>query len=443
MVLVDKVTAGIRPPLNADPTLAESAAAPDSALLPLTEFSEWYNSRLKAGSYTIQRIPLASLDGWRFESGTGNVVHSTGRFFSVEGLRAEAQHVVHSRWSQPILHQPEVGILGIIVKRMNGIPHFLMHAKMEPGNINTLQLSPTVQATRSNFTRVHKGAPPRYLEYFMLERRGRVIVDTIQSEHGQWFYQKRNRNMIVEVTDEIDVHDDYCWLTLGQIHRLMHRHNLVNMDTRTVLSCLDVHEVWTEADQEVLGWISDLRTAYQLTSRRVPLAELTEWRHANGEIARKDGNAFRIIGVSVEASGREVARWSQPLLAPRGRGVIAFLTRQIDGVDHLLVHARVDPGHLDVVELGPTVQYPPDEGSAPYLADVLLAPPSRIRFDAVFSEEGGRLYHAESRYMIVAAGDETAVREGYRWLPAPAVRGLLRHGHYVNVQARSLLACLT
>ena len=45
--------------------------------------------------------------------------------------------------------------------------HCLMQAKMEPGNVNPLQLSPTVQATRSNYTQVHRGTGTRYLEYFV------------------------------------------------------------------------------------------------------------------------------------------------------------------------------------------------------------------------------------------------------------------------------------
>lgn len=72
-----------------------------------------------------------------------------------------------STWDQPIINQPEIGFLGFIVKKIQGVYHFLMQAKIEPGNLNVVQLSPTLQATRSNYTRVHKGAIPKYLEYFI------------------------------------------------------------------------------------------------------------------------------------------------------------------------------------------------------------------------------------------------------------------------------------
>ena len=40
-----------------------------------------------------------------------------------------------------------------------------MQFKAEPGNINNYQLSPTVQSTKSNFTKKHKGKS-LYIEYF-------------------------------------------------------------------------------------------------------------------------------------------------------------------------------------------------------------------------------------------------------------------------------------
>ena len=69
-------------------------------------------------------------------------------------------------WDQPIINQPEVGYLGFITKSINGVLHFLSQAKIEPGNVNFVQISPTLQATRSNYSQVHKGKKPLFLEYF-------------------------------------------------------------------------------------------------------------------------------------------------------------------------------------------------------------------------------------------------------------------------------------
>jgi oxidase EvaA len=67
-----------------------------------------------------------------------------------------------------------------------------------------------------------------------------------------------------------------------------------------------------------------------------------------------------------------------------------------------------------------------------------------VLFDAEMSEEGGRFYHSRSRYMIIEVGDDYPDQEpdGFRWATVPQITWLLQHRHYLNVQARSLIACL-
>jgi oxidase EvaA len=47
---------------------------------------------------------------------------------------------------------------------------------MEPGNINKVQLSPTVQATESNYTRVHGGKAIKYLNFFKNKNQKKILV---------------------------------------------------------------------------------------------------------------------------------------------------------------------------------------------------------------------------------------------------------------------------
>ena len=75
---------------------------------------------------------------------------------------------------------------------------------------------------------------------------------------------------------------------------------------------------------------------------------------------------------------------------------------------------------------------------------MLNAPPEKILFETVLSEEGGRFYNAINRYMIVATDREHLPEEGseYRWITLHQLTGLLRHSHVVDVEARSLVTCL-
>ena len=45
----------------------------------------------------------------------------------------------------------------IIKQKKQGKDFYLLQSKIEPGNINGVQLSPTVQATKSNYLRKHGG----------------------------------------------------------------------------------------------------------------------------------------------------------------------------------------------------------------------------------------------------------------------------------------------
>lgn len=450
--------------------LAYSFAVTDGVHTDTAALRAWLAERRAANTFSVERVSLDDLDGWSSDPATGNLRHHTGRFFTIEGLHVRAEPGHWHEWHQPIIKQPEVGILGILVKEFDGVLHCLMQAKMEPGNPNLLQLSPTVQATRSNYTRVHLGAAVKYLDYFVDRRRATVLADVLQSEHGSWFYRKNNRNMIVETDDDVELDEDFRWVTFGQLAELLHEDNVVNMDARTVLSCLPAGAArpggatgsFTEAllrngqeeallsDVEVQSWFTAERSRYDVHAERVPLAGLPGWERAADDIRHVDERYFRVVGVSVVAGNREVKSWSQPLIEPIGPGVVAFLARRFGGVPHVLVCAKLEAGFADVVELAPTVQcipdnYPADGYRPPFLDVVLNADPSQVHYSVVHSEEGGRFLRAESRCMIVEVGEEQAPLDpppGFCWATPAQLSSLVRHGHYLNVQARTLLACL-
>ncbi|MFD8867703.1 NDP-hexose 2,3-dehydratase family protein [Streptomyces sp. NPDC059590] len=444
--------------------IARSAQAVDGAGRNLWEFHQWFGEYSASDSSRVRRIPWDDLTGWRFEDRTGNLVHETGRFFSIQGLRIRNDQGPVRDWAQPIIVQREVGILGILVKEFNGVLHCLMQAKMEPGNRNGIQLSPTVQATRSNYTGVHGGRPVPYLEYFRDPSSRQVLADVLHSEQGSWFHRKRNRNMIVEVTEDVEPLDGFHWLTIGQLHALLAEDDLVNMDSRTVLSCLPFAGA-PEGDDEngdrraphttghLRSWINDARVRSDLDATLTGLGEVQGWHRSADRIAHESGLFFDVMAVDVRTGSREVGGWAQPMIECRDTGIVAFLVKHdaATGELHALVHLKAEPGFVDVVELAPTVQCTPQnykvlpaEAYPPFLDEVLGAPVDTIRFDTTLSEEGGRFFHTRSRYLVVEvdADRDLAVPDDFRWVTMRQLARFLRHSHYVNVQARSLIACL-
>jgi dTDP-4-oxo-alpha-D-xylose 2,3-dehydratase len=460
----------LRPPVPDLATrLAESAR---HVPRPPGAVEAWLAERQHRNRFEVARVPFDELTGWHFAGGTGDLVHETGRFFSIEGMHVSTDYSQVAEWGQPIIHQPERAILGILACDIDGVLHFLMQAKMEPGNVNGVQLSPTVQSTPSNYLRAHKGVTSRHVEYFTERGRGRVLVDILQSEQGSWFRGKRNRNIVIEVFEEVAHHDDFAWLTLGEILALLRRPNRVNMDARTVLSCLPLGAVTTggasglsaavtasvlcpdaAAWQPLMAarsWLTERKSSYALATRSVPLGSVEAWRRYPDEIRHHSGRYFSIIGVDVKASNREVSSWRQPLLAPSGLGLVALLLRRINGVPHVLAHADLRPGYRDTVELGPTVQCTPDNYTSlppdrwPRYLDHILSGVGQVHYDTHQSEEGGRFHHAVTRHLLVEVGEDFPLDTSpdYTWLTVGQLMALVTASYQVNIEARSLLLCL-
>jgi dTDP-4-dehydro-6-deoxy-alpha-D-glucopyranose 2,3-dehydratase len=427
--------------------------------------------RAASASYRVQEVPLETLAQWRVGD---RLAHSSGRFFTVEGLSVRTNFGPVPRWHQPIIVQPEIGILGILVKRLDGVPHFLMQVKMEPGNTRLVQYAATVQATPSNYQRVHGGRSTPYLDCFLRSTRGSILVDRLLSEHASWYLHKRNRNMIVEVPpdEEIPTREDFAWLTLGQVRRQVALGN-VNMNARTVLACIsyaradragaDVrlddefharvvasHRQGRSDDEisAVMTWITDQKETFSLDVRRIGLPETDEWVYDGHSIHHVDGRYFRIIGLSVEATSREVGRWSQPMLEPVPGNLVAFVCQRRSGVLQFLVQAMIQPGLTDRLELAATIQVAPGycrgPRDLPPLAGYLTSAESRVRLESVQSEDGGRFHRADTRHLVIELpeGHPVDAPDNYRWMTLGQLNLLNRAGYYVNVEARSLMACL-
>ena len=450
---------------------SKSALTEKNPFFSTAQVMEWLKVRNSAIKVNVNKIPFQDLENWFLDEKKGVLRHESGQFFTIEGIRVKTNWGKVSEWEQPIINQPEIGYLGIITKEINGVLYFLMQAKVEPGNVNNVQLSPTLQATKSNYTQVHKGVKPRYLEYFQNAKKEEIILDQLQSEQGARFLRKRNRNIIIKIEEDIDVHEDYIWLTLGQIKKLIQRDNLVNMDTRTVISGIPF-DVLGDIDvrlgdyefgmlqsansklnakysfDEIIKWITALKCTYEISTKPVSIFDICNWQLTPEEIRHEENKYFKIIAAQVEISNREVKRWSQPLVEPLQHGIIAFIVKKINGIYHFLVQAKLECGNFDIIEMAPTVQCITGSYSnstdVPYLDYVLNSPTSQIRFDTLQSEEGGRFYREQNRSMIIEAKEDFSIEvpEMFTWLTLNQLNYFLKFNNYLNIQARSLISAI-
>jgi oxidase EvaA len=461
----------------------------DNQFQKFDDFLKWFHEKKKEDNFIVNEIPFSGLDQWDFLDNKTALVHHSGKFFKIEGIRVRTNFGGQKEWEQPIINQPEIGILGILTKLFNGTLYFLMQAKMEPGNVNGLQLSPTIQATKSNFTRVHKGKSPDYLNYFIEGSRSEVLIDQLQTEQGGRFLRKRNRNIVIRIDEEVEVLPNFCWLTLGEIKKLLELDNFVNMDARSVISTIPlmndqlildakkidwdnnsdlsinginlnllnldlVQSICCEKGQfrstdQIISWYTSQKVKYELSIETIPLSQLKDWKITSDTILNNE-RYFSVIGVEVRSGTREVKTWTQPLIKDSNTGLLGFLTKKINGILHFLIQAKVEPGNLDIIELSPTVSCSnvthlmKDTSSwPPFLEYFINTSHSQILYNTIQSEEGGRFFHLQNRNMIIEIDEalDVVLPGNYIWMTLSQMMDFMKYSMF-NIEARSLVSSL-
>lgn len=414
----------------------------------------------------ISRVSINNCNGWYYDNKLGVIRNQSNTFFQIQGIKEiENDQVIQE---QPIIIQPEIGYLGIICKQINGEMHYLMQYKIEPGNVNVVQISPTIQATKSNFLQKHGGKKPKYLEYFMNASKYRLIADQIQSEQSSRFLGKRNRNIIIEIgaCDDIPVSQSHDWMTIKQIKQLMRYNNLVNMDTRTVLSSLAMYD----NNKQVIGggdysnrvsigqtgqnqivqiyhYINDYKMHHLNEKKLVPLFELNDWQMDAYEFRSSSPHNFKVIFCDIEIEGREVKHWCQPLFEATSIALFGLFVCPGEGERQFLLKCRPEIGCFDEIEIGPTIQMgtfsqiPVNVVEEKFLQK--LESKQDVIFDTILSEEGGRFYHEQNRNVVIEIDkSDLQLPDGYFWCSSSVLRYLILINNTLNIQLRNLLSVL-
>ncbi len=447
--------------------ITETVQEEQRALHTMEELFEWLEERKRRLHVSLEKISLNECSPWFYDRQKGCIRNEKGSFFQIYGIRQYEKGSL--KLEQPIILQDEIGFLGILCCKIEGIWHYLMQAKIEPGNVNTVQLSPTLQATKSNFTRKHGGMAPAFLEYFTDMKPEDIIVDQIQSEQSSRFLKKRNRNVIAMIYEQIAEPDSHRWMTLSQIKEMMHHDNLVNMDTRTVLSCIPYVLMGQEGDAPFKNKPYFYKTAWSMNRRtiseifheinnykmfaenkiqRLPLHELDDWCMEDKQIVCKKKYPFRVIFCDISIEGREVTNWKQPLFAAEGKAVFGLFCCDEDGIMKFLVKVKPEAGCFDGIEIGPTVQREAfstekeDEVEKHFF--LKLQNGTDVIADTILSEEGGRFYQEENRNAIIYIEKEELgeLPGGYIWSDYGTLNILTQVNNCLNIQLRNLLSLL-
>ena len=108
----------------------------------------------------------------------------------------------------------ETGVAAFVTKRIGGLLHFLVQARMKPGVWNLIELAPTVQWLPGVQTDEDQ-TPYHLLEAVVTGAAGIVRHRSTQCQEGGRFYPYATENIVVELdpADDRAAPPNYTWVT--------------------------------------------------------------------------------------------------------------------------------------------------------------------------------------------------------------------------------------
>lgn len=418
------------------------------------EIKKWLFSNLEDADFQLEEIGILDSPSWSLISGA--LEHESGLFFRVVG--SKWKDVNGKIIEQPLLKQEEIGTLGFLIEQKDDGNEILVQAKIEPGNVDTIQLSPTCQATESNAKRIHGGEMPPFVECFKPLQEN-IVYDLLHSEQGTRFLNKRNRNVLVlNKGQKIPELKSHRWIKIDQMLGLLDKDFMVNTDARSVL----VSSPWDlligrdpfSLNREGFG--RDLRSSYTAEADIISLQKLEEEIASfRSKVARpeiidleklkgwnlkkelsRENSPFKVKQIKVLVKSREVPEWDQPIIDSFSEGEVILQCAKKNGTLYFLFKMNAEPGLYHKAELTPTFVREPGvaEDNKTFLQK------GRLIASCKQSEEGGRFFRDVNNFKLEELTDFYNPPDGYYWLNLRQIREILDKKCWFTNEARSVLS---
>lgn len=437
--------------------------------------------RLSRDRYPLhyRKIKFEDCQLWKLNN--GRIQHHTGGFFSVVGLRSHFQKLNGSTFEQPMIDQPEIGVLGFVVRQSENGWDWLLHAKTEPGNTNGTQIGPTVQATKSNYMQLHGGKPTEMLELFLTSNQAiHVFVDIEQSEQGDRFLGKYNRNMVIEVPFNFKQPSTelYKWFSGKSLKESLLENFTINTDSRSVIFCSDWSTLLEEGETEpFVRWHQKGSFGEQLLrswQNKKSATEVSELIDILNLARSKNIQEYEVVGIDnlsewyldgwslksiskvrdpllefyeVNASGREVEIWCQPMMANKSAGQIILLCSQIDNCLKFWLRLGHEPGFKEGIQWSPSFVTGECHQNVPMVESILEHEHLIVHAQVSQSDEGGRFMNSVAVYQVIeisstAASLLDATGADGAWVSLAGLKQLAAYKGMLSNELRSVASLL-
>ena len=328
-----------------------------------------------------------------------------------------------------------------------------MQAKVEPGNINKLQISPTVQATKSNYKRVHGGKKIQFINFFL--NKTKPLVNSKQSEQGFRYLFKKNTNILLNVNRNINFSKNHKWISKKHLISMVKKKNILNMDTLSVFSCTIKKSSFDKpvnSMKKIDNWLINMKKKYYMKINIIKLHDMKNWIITKKNIFHKSKKFFSIIGVRISARSREVNYWDQPLIKNKNMAFAGFIIKKINLTTHYLVRFSLKPGlkfgGLSCTVITSNVNDYKKNNNLSFKSKFILKNfffrkrKYVVKYDTIQSDEGGRFYQSQIRNMVIQLNDQQKIEidKNHKWISQNQMIHLIKKG-VLDIEARLLFAC--
>ena len=412
------------------------------------KLNNWINNQRRKTFMKVERVNLKNINNWIFNESV--IYHKKRKFFSILPYKFKTNFGEKKNWDQPLILQNEIGIVGIIKKKGITGDQYLLQAKIEPGNINAIQLAPTVQATKSNYLRVHGGKDTKYLNFFRKKGQNYKIISKLQlSEQGTRYFGKLNNHILLELkSGELKLHSKFIWVTKENLNYLTKKKNILNMDTISVFSCSikqNPIDFPKNSFSKIRNKIKNFKKKYYIKKIKSSFKDLNSWKIKDKKIFDIKKNFFSVIGIDVKTNAREIKKWGQPLINDHSISFNGFLLKKFNQTNHYLLQLVLEPGFespkfTSTVAIKNLDKKKDKTNSVKYFEFFIKK--RNIMLDIINSDEGGRFYRNEARNIVVLLNKNRTLRlfNNYIWASHNQVVEMINK-NLLAIEARNLFAC--
>ena len=226
---------------------------------------------------------------------------------------------------------------------------------------------------------------------------------------------------------------DYRELSKIMLENILARQNICPV-TRT-------SEMVSNSFQDLRDVLDDCRVGFRLATVR--MSDTVDWDIRDGAMQHRTGGFFSVSGVARNDGSAPVIMLYQPQSAVTG-----ILSTMIDGERHFLFQGRAEPGCMDDVQFGPTVQSTPANylrahggKSTPYINEFIQqATGHRLLEDSSQLDLGERYLFKTKRSIHIQVDKALAELPSFTWTSRAAIAQSAHQSTFLNTDLRSLLS---